>query len=49
MKELIQESEQQLQKLFHKVEEVEEYNSLKVLNAFKKNNLSEIHFNMTTG
>ena len=49
MKELIQKSEQQLQELFHKVEEVEEYNSLKVLNAFKKNNLSEIHFNMTTG
>ena len=35
--------------IFNKVNEVSEYNSLKVLMAFQKYNLSEMHFNGTTG
>lgn len=35
--------------ILNNVDEIEEYNSLKVLNAFHKYNLSEIHFNETTG
>lgn len=34
---------------FKKVDEIAEYNSLKVLMAFQKYNLSEMHFNGTTG
>ena len=49
MKELIENSEEQLKDIYYQIEKVEEYNSFKVLKAFKKNNLSEIHFNMTTG
>lgn len=49
MKELIENSEEQLKDIYYQIEKVEEYNSFKVLEAFKKNNLSEIHFNMTTG
>ena len=41
--------EEELQSIFKKIDEVEEANSLKVLNAFQKNNLSDIHFNGTTG
>lgn len=32
-----------------KINEICEYNSLKVLKAFHDNNLSEVHFNETTG
>lgn len=49
MKELIENSEEQLKDIYYQIEKVEEHNSFKVLEAFKKNNLSEIHFNMTTG
>ena len=41
--------EKDLDTMFKEVEEVEEYNSLKVLSAFQKYNLSEMHFNGTTG
>lgn len=41
--------EKDLNLIFKEVEEVEEYNSLKVLSAFQKYNLSEMHFNGTTG
>ena len=34
---------------FQKVDQVCEYNSLKVLNAFHRHQISEVHFNMTTG
>ncbi len=34
---------------FKKVDKTCEYNSLKVLNAFQKYNISDIHFNSTTG
>lgn len=47
--ELSKKVEEDLKPVFKEVEEVEEYNSLKVLSAFQKYNLSEMHFNGTTG
>ena len=47
--ELSKKLEKDLVSIFKEVEEVEEYNSLKVLSAFQKYNLSEMHFNGTTG
>ena len=47
--ELSKKVEKDLMSIFKEVEEVEEYNSLKVLSAFQKYNLSEMHFNGTTG
>ena len=47
--ELSKKVEKDLVPIFKNVEEVEEYNSLKVLSAFQKYNLSEMHFNGTTG
>lgn len=47
--ELSSKVEEDLKPVFKEVEEVEEYNSLKVLSAFQKYNLSEMHFNGTTG
>lgn len=47
--ELINNSERELEEEFNKIQEIEEYNSLKVLKAFHDNNLSEVHFNETTG
>lgn len=47
--ELSKKTEKDLDPIFKEVEEIEEYNSLKVLSAFQKYNLSEMHFNGTTG
>lgn len=47
--ELSKKIEKDLDPIFKEVEEIEEYNSLKVLSAFQKYNLSEMHFNGTTG
>lgn len=41
--------EKNLQQIFKNIEKITEYNSLKVLTAFQKYNLSEMHFNGTTG
>ena len=46
---LAKQAEEAVQEQFKKVEEIEEYNSLKVLNAFRKYQISDIHFNSTTG
>ena len=46
---LVNESEKELKEIFNNINKICEINSLKVLNAFKKNKLSEIHFNTTTG
>lgn len=43
------EAEEQVQEQFQEVENRCVQNSLKVLNAFQKNHISEIHFNSTTG
>ncbi|MBQ3145405.1 MAG: methionine gamma-lyase family protein [Clostridia bacterium] len=47
--ELSKKIEPELNVVFKKVDEIAEYNSLKVLSAFQKYNLSEMHFNGTTG
>lgn len=46
---LVNNSEKKLDKEFKKIDEISEYNSLKVLNAFWNNKLSESHFSQTTG
>lgn len=46
---LVNDSEKELDEEFKKIDEVCEYNSLKVLNAFWNNKLSEAHFSQTTG
>ena len=46
---LVNDSEKELEKEFKKIDEICEYNSLKVLNAFWNNKLSEVHFSQTTG
>ena len=46
---LVNDSEKELEKEFKKIDEICEYNSLKVLNAFWNNKLSEAHFSQTTG
>lgn len=46
---LITASEQELAPIFQKHDEIEFFNSNKVINAFKENNVTEDCFNMTTG
>lgn len=41
--------EVELKETFEKVDEIKEYNSLKVLNAFQKHKLSDMHFGGTSG
>jgi len=47
--ELSQKAEQECIEEFKKIDKLCELNSFKVLNAFRENNVSEIHFNSTTG
>lgn len=47
--ELSNEVEKDIRPLFSKVDEIREYNQLKVLNAMQEANLSDNHFNWTTG
>ena len=46
---LSQRAELECAKEFKKIDELCELNSFKVLQAFRENNVSEIHFNSTTG
>lgn len=46
---LADETEIDIKDVFKEIEKVCEYNSLKVLNAFRENNISDMHFNQTTG
>lgn len=46
---LVKDAEDVLVNEFKKVDELCEKNTFRVLDAFKKNNVSEIHFNSTTG
>lgn len=48
-KELVLNAEENLKEEFKKIDELCNVNSLKVLNAFNKNNITEAHFNSTTG
>lgn len=43
------EIEQKLKKRFEEIDEVAEYNQMKVISAMQKNQLSDIHFAATTG
>ena len=47
--ELSKKVENDLGPIFNETEKIAEFNSLKVLMAFQKYNLSEMHFNGTTG
>lgn len=47
--ELAEKTEKEVKEQFEQIDKVCEYNSLKVLNAFRENNISDIHFNSTTG
>ena len=47
--ELAKKTEEEIQGVFKKINEICEFNSLKVLNAFRENNISDLHFNSTTG
>lgn len=46
---MAKEVENECQSVFEKINEIEEYNTLKVLKAFQKNRISDIHFGSTTG
>lgn len=46
---LANETEQDIKEIFEGIDKVCEYNSLKVLNAFREFNISDMHFNSTTG
>ena len=46
---LANEAEENIKDVFKDIDKIEEYNSMKVLSAFQKNEISEIHFNSTTG
>ena len=47
--ELFDKCEEELREEFSKIDKLCDTNSFKVLNAFRNNNVSEIHFNSTTG
>lgn len=47
--ELVNMAEEKLSLIYKQIDETEYLNSKKVIEAFQKNNLSEIHFNGTTG
>ena len=49
LEKLADECEKQIAEEFRKIEKVEIINSIKVLNAFHNNNLSEMHFVGSTG
>ena len=46
---LFNDGEKKIKKEFDELDRLCDLNSLKVINAFKNNNVSEIHFNSTTG
>ena len=47
--ELADNIQKDVKEIFEKIDRVCEYNSLKVLYAFKRNNISDMHFNTSTG
>lgn len=49
LEEIIKNSRSKIEEELQKIDEIEEYNSEKVLNAFTANNISETDFNTTTG
>ncbi len=49
VKEFVKQCEKEVEEQFDKIDEICEVNTQKVLTAFQNNNLSEVHFNETTG
>lgn len=49
LEEKAKQSEKELKKVFEKIEEDAMYNSAKVLMAFQKNKVSDMHFGTSTG
>ena len=49
VEDLIIKAEEELKEQFKKADEICEYNSRKVLDAFRKNGVSDMHFGTTTG
>ena len=47
--ELVKKAESELKDIFNEVDNISNYNSLKVLSAFHRNHLSEVHLGSTTG
>ena len=46
---LVNECEKKLSNVFKEIDKIEEMNTFKIMDAFRKNSVGEIHFNMTTG
>ena len=46
---LSEEVEEEIKPIFEKIQKIAEFNSIKVLKAFQNNNISDMHFNQTTG
>ena len=46
---IVNSCEKEVKEEFKKIDELCDLNSMKVLSAFNKNNISEVHFNSTTG
>ena len=49
IEQLAKETEKEIQEQFEKINEICEYNSIKVLKAFQDNDISDMHFGSTTG
>ena len=49
MRRLVEEAEKEVSSQFEIIEEISEKNHEKVLSAFQDNNVTEVHFNQTTG
>ena len=49
LEKIAKKSEEEISEIFEKINEDALYNSQKVLKAFQKNNVSEMHFCSTTG
>ena len=49
IEELVNNTEKEVSSILKEVDKNCEYNSIKVIKAFKKNRVSEVHFNSTTG
>ena len=47
--ELANKSEKEIEPIFKNIDDVCEYNTIKVLKAFQDNNISDMHFGSTTG
>lgn len=47
--EIVEEAEKRAEKYFKNMDDIKEYNQYKVLSAFRKNKLSDMHFSWNTG